>query len=439
MSKVEDAQKKALETYDKITKEISTEKIRVLDGDDPVANAIIVERKVLGKGGECFVYKGKIDISRLTKEGLKQIYIPILTHQKLNGKHSLAEWGEKNEQAKAEVNKNFKTKESLEIAVKEAFKEQGIIKGDRADIAVRVSSLPTVNLRDERAEYVLGMRGDNIVYHIAHGEVANTPYGIIELMDGILKPSETVSKSPSYHLHVLKSIIRGLKRFNELGIVHRDIKPDNIFFRGNHGKPEIKIADFGAYKADCLQFNYTTKTGVCIGTPVFMSPEQPADAKHLTHHSDQFSTGATMYTLLADENPLGLSQEQMDNLDLYLILCHVVNQTHKRKSFVDKKDIQLEGIERVLARMMQKTPTDRYQNYDEILEDIKLVEKKKLPKNSGASLISTVFEQGKYSNHYNNLYRSIKAGLIGIGVAGAAAAASYYFNIFDSFMKLIKV
>ncbi len=427
------------ELYDEVTKEIVSKGINVLNSDDPVGEAIIVENKVLGKGGEGIVYKGKLDLGRLTKDGFREMLVPILTHQKLNGKSTMKEWDTKNKEAKQEVD-GIKTKEGLEKEIRDAFKEQGIIRGNQVDVAVRISTLSTVvNLRDERCKYLIGMRGDNIAYQMAHGIVArNLPYNIIELMDGMLVSGETSKKSPAYQLHVLKSIVKGLKRFQQLGIVHRDIKPGNVFYRGNHGKPEIKLADFGTVKAEGVVFNYNTKTGACMGTPVFMSPEQPQNARSVTWQGDQFSAAATMYNLISDNNPLGIPEEQLENMELFFILCHVVQQDKKRQSFVSQKDKQLEGIERTLARMMQKNPSGRYPDYESILEDIKLIENKKLPENAGPELVSTIFEPGKYSNHYHNFYRNLRATGIGAAVATALLATAYFTGGLDKAGEILK-
>ncbi len=418
--------------YGDVTREIVSKGIRVLDARDPVGEAVVVENKLLGKGGEGNVYKGKLDLNRLTKEGFRELLIPILTHQKLNGKCTIEDWPQKNEEAIAQADE-IKTKEGLEKEVRDALKEQGVLRGNHVDVAVRISKLPiSVNLRDELCKYFVGLKGDNIAYQMAHGVAArNLPYNIIELMDGMLVPSETANKSPSYHLHVLKSIIKGLRRFKQLEIVHRDIKPDNIFYRGNHGRPEIKLADFGIAKAKGVELNYTTKTGTCMGTPVFMSPEQPQDAKGVTWQSDQFSAGATLYNLISGRNPIGIEEDRMQGIEVFMLLCHVVDQTYKRKSFVDHKSKQLEGVERILARMMQKNSRGRYPDCESILEDIKLVEGKKLPQNADPGLVSTVFESGKYSNHYHTFYRNMRALGIGASVMTAAVTIGYFLGAFD--------
>lgn len=423
--------------YDAVTRSIASKGIQVLDSDDPVAEATVVENSPLGTGAERQFYKGRLELDRLTKEGYRQILIPIVTHQKLNGRHTMEDWPAKNEEAKEEVSR-IKTKEGLEKEVRDAFNQQGILRGNHIDVAIGISKIPiALNRRDERCEHVLGLRGDNIAYHIAHGTAKSLPYNVIELMDGTLNPEDVKKKSPAYQLHVLKSLIKGLRRFKQLGIVHRDIKPDNMLYRGNHGKPEIKFADFGLYKADGIEFNYITETGACMGTPVFMSPEQPENAKRLTWHSDQFSAAAAMYMLITGKNPIGLPEDQLEKMEGFLLMCHVVDQSNKRPSFVASKNKQYEGMERILARMMQKRIGDRYQDYESILEDIRLVENKKLPQNADPGLVPTVFKPGQYSNYYNKLYRNFCAGGIGVAAATLLLATAHFMGGLDKISDMI--
>jgi serine/threonine-protein kinase len=81
------------------------------------------------------------------------------------------------------------------------------------------------------------------------------------------------------------------------GVIHRDIKPANLLY--NPKEDLLKISDFGVAR---LTDNNRTKTGIVLGTPMYMSPEQ-LNAENLTGHSDLFSLGVTLYELLTGEVP----------------------------------------------------------------------------------------------------------------------------------------
>src|SRR5438105_2128427 len=84
----------------------------------------------------------------------------------------------------------------------------------------------------------------------------------------------------------------------ELGVVHRDIKPDDILLTGGHAV----VADFGVAKAISASTNpgaSLTSLGVALGTPAYMSPEQAAADPTTDHRSDLYSVGAVAYEMLS--------------------------------------------------------------------------------------------------------------------------------------------
>src|SRR5439155_21013125 len=98
---------------------------------------------------------------------------------------------------------------------------------------------------------------------------------------------------------VLIDACKGVGAAHAAGLIHRDIKPDN-FMRAADGS--IKVADFGLAKAAADVGRGFTQSGMVVGTPFYMSPEQ-CEAKPLDHRSDLYSLGATYFCLLTGKHP----------------------------------------------------------------------------------------------------------------------------------------
>jgi serine/threonine protein kinase len=114
---------------------------------------------------------------------------------------------------------------------------------------------------------------------------------------------------------VLIDACKGVGAAHAAGLIHRDIKPAN-FMRAADGS--IKVADFGLAKAATETDRRLTQTGMVMGTPFFMSPEQCA-AKPLDHRSDLYSLGATYYNLLTGRHPY---DETASAAQLLYLHCH---------------------------------------------------------------------------------------------------------------------
>jgi serine/threonine-protein kinase len=91
---------------------------------------------------------------------------------------------------------------------------------------------------------------------------------------------------------------------HQLGVVHRDIKPDNIFITQRPGQPDfVKVLDFGVAKMMSTEVPTTTLDGSIIGTPLYMSPEQAAGLP-VDHRADIYAVGAVLYEMLSGRPPL---------------------------------------------------------------------------------------------------------------------------------------
>lgn len=119
---------------------------------------------------------------------------------------------------------------------------------------------------------------------------------------------------PEKAIGMMKQILNAFAYAHHRKIVHRDVKPSNIFIETKKNE-NIKILDFGIAKL--LENNSEmTQTGMFMGTPLYMSPEQADDSKHIDHRSDIYSLGVTFYFMLSGKPPYDsstLSSRQISN------------------------------------------------------------------------------------------------------------------------------
>ncbi len=140
----------------------------------------------------------------------------------------------------------------------------------------------------------------NIITVYDAGEDKGLAYIAMEYVPGVPLKNFTDPKrllAPKRALELCASTAEALDYAHNQGVIHRDIKPANLMYNPKEGS--LKITDFGVAR---MTDNNSTKTGIVLGTPMYMSPEQ-LGAEDLTGHSDLFSLGVTLYELLAGEVP----------------------------------------------------------------------------------------------------------------------------------------
>jgi serine/threonine-protein kinase len=131
-----------------------------------------------------------------------------------------------------------------------------------------------------------------------------SPYMIMELLDGVPLGAYTQRGSripPAQAVPILHGILAGLAAAHAQNIVHRDLKPENIFLtRDSGGAFVVKVLDFGIAKVmDAAGgMGSRTRTGMLLGTPAFMSPEQVKSARAVDPRSDLWSAGVLFYEML---------------------------------------------------------------------------------------------------------------------------------------------
>jgi serine/threonine-protein kinase len=158
-------------------------------------------------------------------------------------------------------------------------------------------------------------------------------------------------------LHVVLACAGALQHAHSLGLVHRDIKPDNVLV-GRDGC--VKLADLGLAKALDDDLN-VTQTGHGAGTPVYMAPEQARNAKHVDHRSDLYALGVMLYQLLTGELPFAGSTV------LEIVLAKLEGRYEPARRLNPEVPARLDAI---IARLLARFPEDRYQGCADLIRDL---------------------------------------------------------------------
>lgn len=195
------------------------------------------------------------------------------------------------------------------------------------------------------------------VFDVARAE-DGTPYIVMELLDGVPLSAYTRSggRVPLQQAGIILSgILAGLGAAHAQGIVHRDLKPENVYLaREPNGAFSAKILDFGIAKVmDAAGgMGNKTKTGVLLGTPAYMSPEQIKNAKDVDARADLWSAGVMLYEMLTGRVAFPAPTE-------YARLNAVLNTNPQPLESVDP---QLSRLSAFVQLSMQKDRGQRFQN-----------------------------------------------------------------------------
>ena len=169
--------------------------------------------------------------------------------------------------------------------------------------ALKVLKISHPKLRErleKEAELQAKMSHPNVVSVLDVVEVDGCIGLILEYIDGmaldewLLKYRPSLDEAQSIFLEILDA----LEEAHILGIIHRDLKPSNILMQNTRKGWTAKVCDFGLAKALEENDSRMTKTGVTMGTPAYMAPEQIRDSKNVDQQADIFSLGAIFYELV---------------------------------------------------------------------------------------------------------------------------------------------
>jgi len=230
----------------------------------------------------------------------------------------------------------------------------------RPDLAASKTAVARFRLE---AEAVAKATHANIVQVYAYGEIDGIQYMALEYVEGRTLKDYINKKGPPellIALSIMRQVASALQRAAELGITHRDIKPENILLTR---KGEAKVADFGLSRVYCEEERPAldlTQTGMTMGTPLYMSPEQ-VEGKPVDPRSDIYSFGVTCYHMLAGHPPF------RGETAFEVALAHVQKEPEPLSKI--RPDLP-EALCAIVHKMMAKAPEARYQTGRDLLRDL---------------------------------------------------------------------
>src|SRR5262245_13134009 len=248
------------------------------------------------------------------------------------------------------------------LAEQQSLKRHVALKLLRSDLDANETALKRFK---QEAEAVARVTHANIVQVYAIGEAEGLHFMALEYVEGRNLRDYIALKGPPellLALSIMRQVASALQRAGEAGIIHRDIKPENILLTK---KGEVKVADFGlsrVLEGEQPAVNLT-QSGVTMGTPLYMSPEQ-VEGKPVDPRTDIYSFGVTCYHMFAGEPPFrGASAFEV-------ALKHVREEAPPLQSI--RPDLPPD-LCAVVHKMMAKDPAERYQSGKDLLKDLALL------------------------------------------------------------------
>lgn len=217
-------------------------------------------------------------------------------------------------------------------------------------------------------QQTIKLKHPNLVAAFDSGEYKGRSYYVMEFVEGVTAKKELLSRGPYDELRVLEVVIqicKALEYAAQFGVIHRDIKPDNIMITYD-GK--AKLCDMGLAKSTENETKLTL-LGTVLGTPHYMSPEQAKGEEKLDTRSDIFSLGATTYHLLTGSPPF----EGQDPITVMQALIE-----EDPTPIQDRNPKISDATSAVIAKMMEKDRNKRYQNFTEVLQDLYRIKRREM-------------------------------------------------------------
>jgi serine/threonine protein kinase/Flp pilus assembly protein TadD len=202
----------------------------------------------------------------------------------------------------------------------------------------------------------------NVTTFLDSGEHAGRAFIVMEYVEG--QPLDVcvtgMKLSTAEILDLVRQIAEGLEAAHERGVIHRDIKPQNILVTA---KRRVKITDFGL--ARWQGASTLTRTGTQMGTVHYMSPEQ-TEGKRVDHRADIFSLGVILYELICARKPF--------DGDNPTAISYAIVSSHPQPIARYSTGVP-EELQQVVDKCLAKNPDERYQSVSDLLADLRRVQR----------------------------------------------------------------
>ena len=230
---------------------------------------------------------------------------------------------------------------------------------------------------DREAVAAAQMRSPHVVHILDHGVWEGAPYIAMEYLEGEdlshrLARQRTIS--PAETVHIVTHVARALTRAHAAGLVHRDLKPGNIFLARDDDRELVKVLDFGIAKVSGPATGSQTKTGAVLGTPYYMSPEQAQGTKAVDHRTDLWALGVVVFECLTGKLPF--VSDAFGDLVLKIIVEEIPVPSHIAPV--------PPGFDAWWARAVARDPEARFQSAKEMAEALAQALGVSLPGDIGA-------------------------------------------------------
>lgn len=240
-------------------------------------------------------------------------------------------------------------------------------KGRKTDIIIRIFDYGETNITPDSNEvgpyFSMELLKGKDLGHIIK-EQGTLPWQMVKHI--MLQVCTALRYAHEYKEDEEKDEKKGKKDEEKGGIIHRDIKPKNIFLVDVEGEERVKVLDFGIAKITGYKRN-ETQAGMVFGTFEYMSPEQAeGNTKKIDHRTDIYSVGAVMYELLTGMTALVFKGGPLE-------ILRTIEKNSIRPFDETGVDVPPE-VARIVLKCLQKKPKKRYQTVKDLMDDIKSCE-----------------------------------------------------------------